>query len=102
MKNPCLALTLSLLVGPVLAQSVAPAARSASAAEEDAIVLNPFIVSSESNKGYYASENVYRPEDFAASVYTKMGIDPHQILHTEVGRPVALVNNGRLIKELFV
>jgi uncharacterized protein (DUF1501 family) len=52
-------------------------------------------------KGYYASENVYRPEDFAASLYTKMGIDPRQVLHTNTGRPVPLVNEGRLIKELF-
>lgn len=52
-------------------------------------------------KGYYASENVYRPEDFAASLYTKMGIDHSQVLHTATGRPVQLVNNGRLIKELF-
>ena len=53
-------------------------------------------------KGYHASENVYRPEDFAASLYTKMGIDPHQTLHTTTGRPVHLVNGGRLIRELFV
>lgn len=52
-------------------------------------------------KGYAAAENVYRPEDFAASLYTKMGIDPNQILHTNTGRPVPLVNNGRRIKELF-
>lgn len=52
-------------------------------------------------RGYYAAENVYRPEDFAASLYTKMGIDPHQVLHTSTGRPVQLVNGGRLIKELF-
>jgi len=36
-------------------------------------------------QGYYASENVHSPEDFAASLYTKMGIDPHQILHTNTG-----------------
>lgn len=53
-------------------------------------------------KGYHASENVYRPEDFAASLYTKMGIDPTVVLHTNTGRPVQLVNNGRLIRELFV
>ncbi|MFN0130401.1 MAG: DUF1501 domain-containing protein [Verrucomicrobiales bacterium] len=60
------------------------------------------IVGATDAKGYYASENVHRPEDFAASVYTKMGIDPHQTLYTAVGRPVPLVNDGRLIKELFV
>ena len=60
------------------------------------------IVGATDAKGYYASENVYRPEDFAASIYTKMGIDPHQKLETTAGRPVHLVNDGRLIKELFV
>jgi hypothetical protein len=60
------------------------------------------VVGATDPKGYYASENVYRPEDFAASLYTKMGIDHAQILHNTAGRPVPLVNNGRLIKELFV
>ncbi len=52
-------------------------------------------------KGYYASENVYAPEDFAASLYTKMGIDPATVLHDTAGRPLSLVDNGRLISELF-
>jgi hypothetical protein len=52
-------------------------------------------------KGYYASENVHSPEDFAATLYTKMGIDPTMILHTNTGRPVQLVNGGQPIKELF-
>jgi hypothetical protein len=60
------------------------------------------VVGATDAKGYYAAENVYKPEDFAASLYTKMGIDPAQALHTTTGRPVQLVNNGRLIKELFV
>ena len=52
-------------------------------------------------KGYYAAENVHSPEDFACTLYTKMGIDPHQVLHTNTGRPVQLVNGGNPIKELF-
>jgi hypothetical protein len=59
------------------------------------------IVGATDAKGYYASENVYKPEDFAATLYTKMGIDPNRILQTNTGRPIHLVNNGRLIKELF-
>ena len=59
------------------------------------------IVGATDVKGYYANDNVYSPEDFAASLYTKMGIDPNQILHTPAGRPVQLIDNGRLIKELF-
>ncbi|MGI8601564.1 MAG: DUF1501 domain-containing protein [Verrucomicrobiales bacterium] len=60
------------------------------------------IVGATDAKGYHASENVYRPEDFAASLYTKMGIDPNRTLATSSGRPVHLVNKGRPIKELFV
>jgi hypothetical protein len=60
------------------------------------------IIGATDNKGYYASDNVYAPEDFAASLYTKMGLDPKQILHTNTGRPIQLVNGGKLIKELFV
>ncbi len=59
------------------------------------------VVGATDAKGYYASENVYRPEDFAATLYTKMGVDPRRVLHTNTGRPVPLVNEGRLIKELF-
>jgi hypothetical protein len=59
------------------------------------------IVGATDVKGYYANENVYSPEDFAASLYTKMGIDHAQILHNPVGRPIQLIDKGRLIKELF-
>ncbi|HUR56024.1 MAG TPA: DUF1501 domain-containing protein [Gemmataceae bacterium] len=52
-------------------------------------------------KGYYASENVHSPEDFAATLYTKMGVDPTEHLITNTGRPVQLVNGGTPIKELF-
>lgn len=59
------------------------------------------VVGATDARGYYAAENVYRPEDFAATLYTKMGIDPKQVLLTATGRPVPLVNQGRLITELF-
>jgi hypothetical protein len=60
------------------------------------------IVGATDAKGYYASDNVHSPEDFAASLYTKMGIDPTQVLHNASGKPVQLVNGGHPIKELFV
>lgn len=53
------------------------------------------------SKGYYASEKIQSPEDFAATLYTKMGVDPAMILHTSAGRPVQLVSGGKPIKELF-
>lgn len=59
------------------------------------------IVGATDRDGAYASENVYSPEDFAASLYTKLGIDPKLVLHKKDGRPVFLVNGGSPIKELF-
>ena len=59
------------------------------------------IVGATDVKGYYAAENVHTPEDFAATLYTKMGIDPTMVLHTNTGRPVQLVNGGKPIRELF-
>ncbi|MDB6116567.1 MAG: hypothetical protein JWO08_348, partial [Verrucomicrobiaceae bacterium] len=59
------------------------------------------IIGATDPKGYYAAENIYTPEDFAVSLYTKLGVDPHQMLHTSTGRPVQLVNGGKPIKELF-
>ncbi len=59
------------------------------------------IVGSTDVKGYYANENIYCPEDFAASLYTKMGIDPTTVLTDTNNRPIQLVNKGRLIKEIF-
>jgi len=52
-------------------------------------------------KGYYASDSIYSPEDFACTLYTKLGIDPHRILHTNTGRPLQLINGGSPIRELF-
>lgn len=59
------------------------------------------IVGATDSKGYYASETIYSPEDFAATLYTKMGIDPSMILYTSAGRPIQLVNGGKPMKELF-
>ena len=59
------------------------------------------IVGATDRDGAYASENRYSPEDFAATLYTKLGVDPHQILHKNDGRPVQLVKGGKAITELF-
>ncbi len=60
------------------------------------------IVGATDRDGAYASENIYSPEDSAAKLYTKLGIDPQMTLHKKDGRPVRLVNGGRPMKELSV
>jgi uncharacterized protein (DUF1501 family) len=42
----------------------------------------------------------YGPEDLFATMFTLMGIDPKGEFHTPDGRPVAIVNNGRVMNEL--
>jgi hypothetical protein len=43
----------------------------------------------------------YGPEDLAATMYHLLGIDPEEELYTPEGRPVKIVNNGRVIHELL-
>jgi len=52
----------------------------------------------------YASDpadNPYGPEDLCATVYSLLGLNPHDEMHTPEGRPVMLTNSGRIIKELI-
>lgn len=41
------------------------------------------------------------PEDLAATLYHLMGINPREEFHTPEGRPVQIVNGGRVIRELL-
>ncbi len=59
------------------------------------------IVGATDKHGYSASERILSPENFASTVYTKLGIDPGQILYTPEGRPVHLVSDPTPIRELM-
>jgi len=58
------------------------------------------IVGATDRRGYSAVDNVKSPENFASTVYTKLGIDPGQLLYTPQGRPVHLVSDPTPITEL--
>ena len=53
------------------------------------------------SEGYAAIDRILSPENFAATVYTKLGIDPATILHAPTGRPVHLVSDPTPIRELM-
>lgn len=59
------------------------------------------IVGATDRQGYSAVERVLAPENFVATVYHKLGIDPGQILYTPEGRPVILVSDPTPIDELM-
>jgi hypothetical protein len=43
----------------------------------------------------------FGPEDLSATMYHLVGIDPDDEFYTPEGRPVKIVNNGRVIQELL-
>jgi uncharacterized protein (DUF1501 family) len=46
------------------------------------------------------AEHPYGPEDLAATLHHQLGINPDQEFFTPEGRPVKIVNEGRIIHEL--
>jgi hypothetical protein len=59
------------------------------------------VVGATDARGYAASERILSPENFAATIYTKLGIDPAKILYTPSGRPTHLVSDPTPIRELM-
>ncbi len=51
--------------------------------------------------GYITSSMAYTIEDYAATIYEKLGIDRTKPLQTPIGKPVYLASKGRPIPELF-
>jgi hypothetical protein len=52
-------------------------------------------------KGEAPAGTPYRPEDLAASFYHALGIDHTKEYQTASGRPIAIVQGGRILPELF-
>lgn len=51
--------------------------------------------------GGFVVDRPCRPEDVAATIYEKLGIDRNQPIYTPAARPVFLAHDGRRIEELF-
>ncbi|MFV0443971.1 MAG: DUF1501 domain-containing protein [Planctomycetaceae bacterium] len=51
--------------------------------------------------GYSAVDRVCSPENFASTIYSKLGIDPHTVLYTPQGRPAHIVSDPAPIPELM-
>jgi len=59
------------------------------------------IVGATDKKGFAAIERVLSPENFASTIYAKLGIDPDKMLYTPQGRPSHIVSDPTPIKELM-
>ena len=51
--------------------------------------------------GYITSSKAYTIDDFAATVYAKLGLDRHQALYTPDDRPIYVAKDGAAIPELM-
>ncbi|MGH7201566.1 MAG: DUF1501 domain-containing protein [Planctomycetaceae bacterium] len=51
--------------------------------------------------GYVTSSTAYTIEDYAATIYEKLGIDRGKPIHTPANRPIYIAKDGRPIPELF-
>jgi uncharacterized protein (DUF1501 family) len=59
------------------------------------------VVGATDKQGYAAIDRVLSPENYVATVYRKLGIDPNRIYYTPQGRPTHLVSDATSIDELL-
>lgn len=59
------------------------------------------VIGATDKRGYTAVERILSPENFASTLYTKLGINPDKVLYTPQGRPAHLVSDPTPIAELF-
>ena len=58
------------------------------------------VVGSSNERAEKPAENPYRPEDLSTTIHHLLGINPKHEFYTAEGRPLPIVNDGRLIREL--
>lgn len=59
------------------------------------------VIGATDRNGYSAVERVLSPENFASTIYRKLGIDPSKIYYTPQGRPTHIVTDATPIAELM-
>ena len=59
------------------------------------------IVGATDKEGSEVTADPVRPADVAHTVYESLGIDPRGEIHTPDGRPMAILDEGALIKQLY-
>ena len=59
------------------------------------------VVGATDAKGFAAVDRILSPENFASTVYLKLGIDPDKALYAPNGRPTHLVSDPTPIRELM-
>ena len=61
-----------------------------------------FVIGSSDKNASYPTRDPYSIQDLLRTIYHLLGIDADKIHHTPLGRPVPIVNGGKIITELLV
>tara|TARA_B110000881_G_scaffold181790_1_gene168286 strand:- start:641 stop:1195 length:555 start_codon:yes stop_codon:yes gene_type:complete len=59
------------------------------------------VIGASDRQGGYVTQSAYTPDDYAATVYRKLGLNLEKPLRAPDGRPILLAANGNPIKEVF-
>ena len=59
------------------------------------------VIGASDRTGAEVTDNPIRPEDVAWTVFNALGIDPRKQLYTPDGRPVQILDEGRVIEEIY-
>ncbi len=59
------------------------------------------VIGASDRHGGYVTDRAYTPDDYAATVYRKLGMDLEKPLHSADNRPIFLAANGTPIREVF-
>ncbi|WP_020475287.1 DUF1501 domain-containing protein [Zavarzinella formosa] len=59
------------------------------------------VIGATDKQGAYATKRPVSPADVAYTVFDSLGIDPRKQLVTPDGRPIEILDQGELVKELF-
>jgi uncharacterized protein DUF1501 len=65
-------------------------------------VRHGFILGRTDRIGAFPTERPIRPADVACTILDALGIDPRKHLSAPDGRPIAILDSGETVKELFV
>jgi hypothetical protein len=60
-----------------------------------------FVLGKTDKLGGYVTQRPVAPADVASTILESLGIDPHKELRTPDGRPIAVLDGGETIRELF-
>lgn len=60
------------------------------------------VVGASDGRGAYPSERPVSPKDILCTIYHLLGVDPHRTIPDRLGRPMPLVAEGSVVRELLV